>query len=217
MDLEEVWRIREEERYPALFGAVCHGIFPLTRELFEGQFKQSDIDPKWLHYGVFEFEPTPSRPSWLYVTSGHSNPWHEAPSEYRETNESGVGAEFTFATSQRGDWAIRTLQSMLAFDILLWADRFQGKPPLSLHDKIPLRAPINGDPSCVLRNLIVTEPEGIADEFTLPSGKVLLVGFTAVSDAELTEARTKGSGHMIDQLRTAGFHPINDPARKSLV
>jgi hypothetical protein len=63
MDLEDVWRIREEEVYPALFGPRVRGIFPLQREMFTGQFGQSKVDPRWLHYGVFEFAPTETRHS----------------------------------------------------------------------------------------------------------------------------------------------------------
>lgn len=217
MDLKEVWRVREEEVYPALFGPRVRGIFPLQIEMFTGQFGQSEVDPRWLHYGVFEFAPTETRPSWLYVTSGHSNPWEQSPEEFDANGESGSGVEFTLATTEAGDWAIRTLQSMLAFDILLWAGRFPGMEYLSLHDRIPLRAPLNGDPACKLRNLVMTEPEGIPGEFQLPSGMVLLTGFTAISDDELGEAKQNGSTGLIDRLRTAGFHPVNDPHRRSLV
>jgi hypothetical protein len=66
MDLEEVWRIREEDVYPGLFGPRVRGIFPLQVEMFTGQFGQSKVDPRWLHYGVFEFAPTETRHSWLY-------------------------------------------------------------------------------------------------------------------------------------------------------
>lgn len=44
MDLEEVWRIREEEIYPALFGPRFRGIFPLQRDMFTGQFGQAELD-----------------------------------------------------------------------------------------------------------------------------------------------------------------------------
>jgi hypothetical protein len=125
--------------------------------------------------------------------------------------------EFTLATTEVGDWAIRALQSMLAFDILLWAGRYPNKEFISLNDRIPLRAPLNDDPSCVLRNLVLTEPEGIPTEFQLPSGRVLLTGFTAISDDELKEAKQSGSQDLIDRLRIAGFHPVNDPRRRSLV
>ena len=216
MDLEEVWRIREEEVYPALFGSRVRGIFPLQMEMFTGQFGQSKVDPRWLQYGVFEFAPIESRPSWLYVTSGHSNPWEQPADGYDPNGESGAGAEFTFATTEAGDWAIRTLQAMLAFDLLLWADRFPEKEYIGVNDRVPLRAPLNGDPSCVLRNLVMTEAEGIPGEFQLPSGRVLLAGFTAISDDELLQAKQNGSPALIDRLRAAGFHPVNDPRRRSL-
>jgi hypothetical protein len=88
---------------------------------------------------------------------------------------------------------------MLAFDLLLWADRFPGKEYLGVNDRVPLRAPLNGDPSCVLRNLVMTEAEGIPGEFQLPSGRVLLAGFTAISDDELLQAKKNGSPALIDK------------------
>jgi hypothetical protein len=217
MDLEEVWRIREEDVYPVLFGPRVRGIFPLSMEMFTGQFSQSQVDPRWLFYGVLEFAPTASRRSWLYVTSGNSNPWEQSPEEFDLDGGSGAGVEFTLATTEVGDWAIQQLQSMLAFDILLRAGRFPVRGPLSLNDRIPLQAPLNGDGACVLRNLIMTEAEGIPGEFQLPSGKVILAGFTAISDDELKEAKQTGSAALIDRLRVAGFHPVNDPHRRSLV
>jgi hypothetical protein len=218
LDLEEVWRIREEEIYPALFGQrVRDGIFTLPVEMFTGAFEQSQVDPRWLFHGVFEFAPTAGRHSWLYVTSGYSNPWEQSPEEYDLDGASGSGVEFTFATTVQGDWAIRALQSMLVFDILLSAGRYPGKSPLGLADTIPLRGPLNGDPDCVLRNVIMTAAEGIPNEFALPSGKVVLTGFTALTDEELAEIRRTQSLSLIDRLRAAGFHPVNDPQRPSLV
>src|SRR5262245_11321978 len=75
VDLEEVWRIREEDVYPRLFGPLRRGIFTLTHELFSRRFGPQQIDPRWLTMGVMEFAPTAARKSWLYVTSGYSNPW----------------------------------------------------------------------------------------------------------------------------------------------
>ena len=216
-DLEDVWRIREEEVFPAFFGQKVRGIFPLQREMFTQQFGQSEIDPRWLHYGVFEFAPTPSRRSWLYVTSGHSTPWEQSPADYDPDGASGVGVEFTMAVTEPGDWAIRTLQAMLAFDILLWAGRFPGRDYLGLSDRIPLGGPLNGDPQCVLRNLVMTEAEELPSEFQLPSGKVMLTGFTAITDEELNEAKRCGSPALIDRLREAGVHPVNNPHRPSVI
>jgi hypothetical protein len=63
--LEEVWTYREETVYSKLFGASSRGIFPLEFEMFERIFDIQDVDPRWLHLGVMEFKPTPSRDSWL--------------------------------------------------------------------------------------------------------------------------------------------------------
>jgi hypothetical protein len=216
VDLEEVWRLREEEVYPELFGPAGRGIFPLTQELFSGRFDQTDIDPRWLFFGVWEFPPTSARRSWLYVTSGYSNPWDQEPEAYDPAGESGAGVEFTFTVSEQGNWAVETLQSMLAFDLLLGAGRFPTAGRLSLHDRIPLRRSVNGDPNCEIRNLILVENEGAPKEFSLPSGEVLLVGFTGVTDSELAFAKTNGSPALIDLLRAAGHHPVTNPHRRSL-
>ena len=47
--LESVWEEREERLYPALFGPVSRGIFPLTVETFTQTLGQREIDPRWLH------------------------------------------------------------------------------------------------------------------------------------------------------------------------
>lgn len=217
MSLEDVWTYREEEIYPVLFGSVSRGIFPLTQELFANQFGQDDIDPRWLFHGVFEFAPTAARQSWLYVTSGYSNPWDQEPSDYDPEGESGAGVEFTFAVSEQGDWAIRTLQHMLAFDLLLGAGRIPGADRISLHDRIPLRAPLDGRPDCEIRNLILVEREDGPQDLSLPSGKVILVGFTGITDAELDFAKAHGSPSLIERLRAAGYHPVTDPRRDTLL
>ena len=216
MDLEEVWRLREEEIYPKLFGPVGRGIFPLTQELFGNRFGQRDIDPRWLCLGVFEFPPTADRNSWIYVTSGYSNPWEVEPEAYDPAGESGSGLEFTFAVSEQGDWAIETLQAMLAFDLLLGAGRFPGREQLSLHDRIPLHGPVNGKPDCAIRNLVLVQREDGLQHLSLPSGQVILVGFTGVTTSELDFAKSNGSIALIDRLREAGYHPITNPNRQSL-
>jgi len=215
MNLEEIWRLREEEIYPALFGAEFRGIFPLDQERFTTTFRQADVDPRWLFHGVFEFAPTSLRPSWLYVTSGYSNPW-EAEAEGSDPEpESGSGVEFVFAVSQQGDWAIRVLQNMLAYQLLLEAGRFPGRTGLSLYDRIPLGGSLTGEPDCCLTNLVCVEAEGIPEGFSLPSGEVIFAGFTAIADPELQYAKANGSEALISALRTAHCHPITDPYRKS--
>ena len=111
MDLEGVWEYRENVVYPELFGSAFRGIFPLTHDIFE-MFPNAQVDPRWLFHGVFEFAPTDNRNSWLYVTSGYSNPWELEPNGYDPETLSGSGVEFVFQSSLQGDWAITFLLKM---------------------------------------------------------------------------------------------------------
>jgi Suppressor of fused protein (SUFU) len=215
MDLEEVWRIREEEVYPALFSSRGRGIFTLPPSIFDKIFGQA-IDPRWPFYGVFEFAPVEERTHWIYVTSGYSNPWEQEPEEYDATAESGAGVEFLLQTSEGGDWAIRRLQHLLAYDLLLSAGRYPDRPPLIEGTRIALRAPINGEDGCLVRNMVAVEPEGVPTGFSLPSGKVEFLAFTGATDAEIEFAKQNRSAKLIEALRAAGYHPVTNPRRPSL-
>jgi len=215
MNLEEVWRIREEQVYPSLFGGTSRGIFTLTQALFQDRFGQTDVDPRWLFLGFFEFAPTSKRPFWIYVTSGHSNPWDEAPGVFTPNGPSGTGVEFLLATTEQGEWAIREVLNLLAFDLLLRAGRYPGKPPLADGDRIPLRAPINGDPACVLRNILISFVGEIWPGFSLPSGAVRFLTLVGVSDAEVFFAKTAGSDALAAALSAKGYS-VTDTRRQSL-
>src|SRR6476660_3928465 len=97
---ERVWEYREESLYPALFGSGKRGIFPIQAEMLTGTFKQESFDPRWLHYGVFEFAPAADRDSWLYVTSGMSNDW-EQTSSTRPRHPVSVASLFSKRPSNR--------------------------------------------------------------------------------------------------------------------
>ena len=73
--LERVWEYREEILYRRLFGDAARGIFAIPYEMFAETFSQAEVDPRWLHYGVFEYAPISTRSSWVYATSGMSTPW----------------------------------------------------------------------------------------------------------------------------------------------
>jgi suppressor of fused protein SUFU len=216
MDLEEVWRVREEEIYPALFSTTGRGIFTLSANIFTKTFGQASYDPRWLFYGIIEFAPVGERTHWIYVTSGHSNPWEEEPKDYDPNGESGAGVEFLLQTSEGGDWAIRCLHHLLAFDLLLSAGRYPSRPPLRAGTRVALQAPINGEESCLLRNMVAVEPEGAPVGFSLPSGKVAFLAFTGATDAEIEFARQNSSAKLIEALHTTGYHPVTNPRRPSL-
>ena len=215
MDLEAVWALREDEVYPAIFGTLSRGIFPLSAATFQ-PFKNAAVDPCWLTYGVMEYSPSATRSSWVYVTSGHSNPWEVEPENYSSEGESGAGIEFTLETPSQADWAIVTLQQMLALDLLMMSGHFGDQQSLGIANRIPLGGPINGKDACVLRNLLVIQPSTFQEEFQLPSGTVKLIEFMGITDAERELAKEKGFGDLKMALEAAGHWPITDPDRGSI-
>ena len=104
--LEDAWEEREEVVYPEVFGDTGPGIYPLSNDVFE-QLDAQSVDPRWLTHGVFQSPPNDTRNTWVYVTSGMSNPW-----ESDELQEySGFGVEFVLETEQASTWAINVLQT----------------------------------------------------------------------------------------------------------
>lgn len=217
MDLEEVWRIREEDIYPSLFGETRKGIYTLTPGIFERRFSGAEIEPSWLFYGVFEFAPTEARPSWLYVTSGRSNPWDDEPDAYDPEGQSGDGVEFLLASTVQGNWAISLLQIVLAYDLLLSVGHFPDGERIGPGHRIPLNAPIDGRAECALRHVFVSQPDVLPTGFSLPSGRVDFLTFTGATDDEIGFARQHSTSALIDILREKRAYPATDPARRSAI
>jgi hypothetical protein len=211
---EAAWADREEGVYPRLFGPDPRGIFALSHTIFLEMFKQSSFDPRWLHYGVFEFQPTPTRPSWLYVTSGMSNAWED--DEPHPDGPSGFGCEFVLETTEQGEWAILRLQHLMAFQILLAHERYPGREMVAPYDRVPLRASITPEPS-ELRWLILAPPVSFDSRFTLATGWVDLYEVFGASEAEAAYAREHGGDKLVELLSPSGAFPVTDPRRKSAV
>jgi suppressor of fused protein SUFU len=212
VDLEGVWELREETIYPRLFGPLARGIFPLSNDTFR-PFKDAQIDPRWLHCGVLEFAPFEERKSWLYITSGYSNPWETEPENYNEDDLSGSGVEFSIETQEASNWAISFLQRMLAYDMLLATGQFGERPTLREHDRIPLNGPISGQNEVSIRNAILHKPVSYEHNFSLPSGKVEILQFVGVTDNERDLARNEGFDILTKQLLKTNSFPITNLRR----
>lgn len=214
-DLESVWELREEQLYPQLFGPRSRGTFVLDMGDF-AQFGCQDVDPRWLHLGVFEFEPTDERPSWLYVTSGGSNPWEQTPAEYNVDEYSWLGVEFLLETVAQGDWAIHLLKRLFAFHILAMHGHFGERPGIDYGSRIPIRGPLNQDQSA-LDCVIAVEPGCVAATQILPSGKFDFIELVGITSAELEYAKSAGTTALWERLQEAGLGAVTDVARESIV
>jgi hypothetical protein len=215
--LESVWEHREESVFPSLFGRVSRGIFPLSAELFSQTFKQESVDPRWLHYGVFEFAPTSARGSWLYVTSGFSNPWEQEPSDYGSSQFSGFGSELVLEVPCQADWAVQALRQLLAYDILLAHGRLGEFGPLRSGARVPLGGPINRDDSSRIRYVAIGTATHYDPTFKLDSGQVDLFQVVGITASERDWAKQHGTEKLLEILAEHGAFPITDPGREAVV
>jgi hypothetical protein len=67
-----------------------------------------------------------------------------------------------------------------------------------------------------LRNAIVSTTNTLPSGFTLPSGSVVFLTFTGVTDAEMSFAKANSSQALIEHLSAVGAYPITDPTRASI-
>jgi len=204
------WAHREDVVYPELFGAPLQGIYVMDPTLYLETFAQESFDPRWLHSGVFESAPNSAHDSWLYVSSGLSNPWEDETPDPQGV--SGLGCEFVFESSLQGAWAILRVQHLIAFQTLLCHGRFPGKEPLGVFDRIPLRAPLTPEPSA-LRWLMLAPPVRFPSSVRLHAGTIDLLQVVGITDAEAQFARETSGQALIDVLSAAGAFPVTDPSR----
>ncbi len=205
---ERAWREREEERYPALFGAEGEGIFPLPISVFSEVFGQAEVDPRWLHIGVFRFAPTPDRHTWLHVSSGLSTDWEQE-------GESGFGCELALETPWKNDQAIEVLLRLVAYDLLLAHGRY-GEPRI-LEVGSRLHSPASFGEHGVTDGFLIATPNGFADRFTVETGPVDILACVGVTVAELAFAKENGSDALYGNLLEAGVGSRTDPGRGSVV
>lgn len=216
MDLDALNEVREQQIYTELFGQQKRPTFELMPEVFAA-YGDHEIDPLWLQHGVIEFEPTEKRPTWLYVTTGYSNPWNVPADQWDPEGESGAGVEFILETDTQANWPVTRLQSLLAFDMLAAAGKLgEDAEPLAFHDQMPLNYPVDGSEESKIKTMVLVGAE-VGEGFKLPSGNVALAQFVGITDEERDFSVEFGMEHLTDKLRNAGHWPQTLPGRDSVV
>ena len=116
-------------------------------------------------------------------------------------------------TDHQADWAVVHLRRLLALEILMAAGRV-GSSRLGLHDRVPLKAPIDGVAGHIVTNVIVIEARWA--DAALPSGEFMFAQFAGITDAERDFAKSDGTQALLEKL-TPTRHPIVVPDRASTV
>jgi len=212
--LATAWKQREETLYKTLFGDLGPGIYPLSMSLFEDLFNCAEVDPRWLHIGVFECPPTAGRPHWVYVSSGLSNPWDEEPDEDEEWT--GLGRELLLECQQQSPWALAMVRRFAAYQMLLAAGHFGDQEPLDAWDRMSVGGPIDGEHSA-LSAIIMVPSEHFPEEYQLVSGKFAFLQMIGLTAAELAHGRAHDFEDLLQALGEQGAAPLVDAARGSIV
>jgi hypothetical protein len=216
--LEEVWAYREETLYPQLFGEKHNGIFVLDHDDFTS-LGAENVDPRWLHLGVFEFEPTPTRNSWLYVTSGGSTPWETEPADYNPEEYSWLGSELVIEvpSQPKDQWPIKLLRRLLAYNVLLAHGKFgEDKPLLDYGGRIPIGDVIREKGAIGLRCVVLAEPKHYPATAQLASGQFDFLHAVGITDSEKDWARAHSSEALLRLLEVHGGFPVTDPRRRAV-
>ena len=204
--LEDAWEEREEVVYPEVFGDTGPGIYPLSNDVFE-QLDAQSVDPRWLTHGVFQSPPNDTRNTWVYVTSGMSNPWEsDEPQDY-----SGFGVEFVLETEQASTWAINVLLTLMAYNLMLASGQMGEPGLLDYGDRIPFA--LSDD----IAAMVIAPTFQLPENIDIKSGRVDFLQIVGVTEAELTHAQETSSEALIEMLieETGGL--ITAKQRKSVV
>lgn len=211
---EAVWSDREDRVYTALFTQLGEGVYSAGPGVFERFGKQPH--PGWLNHGVFACPPHAQRASWIYVTSGLSNPWNLEQPGRDPSGFSGLGFELVIETSDPADWAVPLLHNLMAYELLVAVGTYEDAELLEYGNRVPLNDSITPAFASVIRWLLVEQPKHYPSAFDLASGRVDLFHLVGASDAEVELARETNHDMLIALLQKGGVYPRTDAARASL-
>ncbi len=211
---EDVWSDREDRVYRALFTDLGKGVYAAGPRVFERFGKQPH--PGWLNHGVFACPPHLQRASWLYVTSGLSNPWNLEQPGRDPSGFSGLGFELAVETSEPADWAVPLLHNLMAYELLVAVGTYEGAELLEYGNRVPLNDSITPSFASAIRWLLVEQPKHYPSAFDLASGRVDLFHLIGATDAEVELARQTNQEMLIALLQQGGAYPRTDAARASL-
>ncbi|HEX5051516.1 MAG TPA: suppressor of fused domain protein [Planctomycetota bacterium] len=211
---EAVWSDREDRVYRSLFGDLGPGVYTAGAPIYERFGKEPH--PGWLNHGVFACPPNDERSSWLYVTSGLSNPWNlDAPGRDPQ-GFSGLGFELAIETPDAADWAVPLLHNLMAYELLVAIGSYDGAELLEYGNRVPLNASITPNFDSQIRWLLVEQPKHYASAFDLASGRVDIYHLVGATDAEVELARQSDQDTLVALLQQQGAYPRTDAARPSV-
>ena len=140
------------------------------------------------------------------------------PWESEEADPSAVsclGCEFIFESSVQGDWAVRRLWQLMAYQMLLFHGRYPGREPLTTFDRLPLRSAI-WDSDSEIEFLMLAPADASSGTHKFESGSFELLRVVGITEKEASFARSNGGDALLEFLRGQSAFPVTDPTRCSV-
>jgi len=213
---EAVWADREDRVYRSLFGDLGDGVFTAGEATFR-RFQQGQPHPGWLNHAVFACPPHDERDTWIYVTSGLSNPWNLDQPGKDPNGFAGVGFELVIETGDQAEWAVPLLHNLMAYELLVAVGTYQDAELFEYGNRIPLNASITPDSESQIRWLLVEQPKHYPSAFELAAGRVDFFHLVGATDAEVQFARKSSQDNLLQVLKDKGVHPLTNPGRGSVL
>ena len=210
---ETLWTDREDRVYRSLFGDLGAGVFTAGEKVYERFSKEPH--PGWLNHGVFACPPHEERDSWIYVTSGLSNPWNLDKPGKDPSGFAGLGFELVVETTKEADWAVPLLHNLMAYELLVAVGTYEGAELLEYGNRIPLNDSITPSFDSAIRWLLVEQVKHYPSSFDTAAGRVDLFHLVGATDAEVELAREGDQDKLVALLKDKGIHPRTDADRAS--
>ena len=211
---EALWTDREDRVYRSAFGDLGPGVYTAGKATFERYDKEPH--PGWLNHGVFACPPNGSRASWLYVTSGCSNPWNLERPGKDPSGFSGLGFELVVESTAEAQWAVPLLHNLMAYELLVAVGSYDDAELFEYGNRIPLRESITPRFDSKIRWLLVTQPKHYPSSFQLAAGQVDFFHLVGATDAEVEFARQNDQDRLLALLDRAGVGARTDADRDSV-
>lgn len=211
---EALWTDREDRVYRSLFGDLGPGVYTAREKVYERYGK--DPHPGWLNHGVFACPPHEERDSWIYVTSGLSNPWNLDKPGKDASGFAGLGFELVVESTNEADWAVPLLHNLMAYELLVAIGSYQDAELFEYGNRIPLNDSITPSFDSQIRWLLVDQPKHYPSSFDIAAGRVDFFQLVGATDSEVEVARNQDQDKLLELLKAKGVYPRTDADRPSV-
>ena len=206
---------RDKKVYVDNFGETPSQIYPLPDDAFDDENFEHSEDPSLLLNFVVEYAPNANRKSWLYVSSGLSNPIVDTDNK-SSSEFSGLGFELIIETPEKANWPVQVLHEIMVSQILVSFGVGESEL-LDFHMIFPGIQEVLGKSK--ICSLVIVEPEtsfSYAKGFELSSGVVDFFVLFGITKEEEDLLCNNDVIDIIDAFLEQTSFPVIDAKRESI-